>query len=77
MKPKEVNIVPIRVKVINETDSGRNTEYHDNYTGEDMTRVQFVRKIKNGYYKNYHIRIIDGIETPCSNPDGSENNNLG
>ena len=66
-----------RVKVTNENNSGRNQEFHDNYTGNDMTRKQFVEKIKNGEYQNYHIRKINGVDTPVSNPDNSENNNLG
>lgn len=65
-----------RVTVIQESDSGRNERFHDNYTGEDMTRKQFVDKINKGGYPNYHTRIINDVETPVSNPDGSENNNL-
>lgn len=42
-----------------------------------MNRVQFVREIDKGNYSNYHIRNINGISTPVSNPDGSINNNLG
>ncbi len=42
-----------------------------------MTRPQFVRAIEAGNYPNYHIREIDGIKTPASNPDQSERNNLG
>jgi hypothetical protein len=42
-----------------------------------MTRPQFVREIEKGEYPDYHIRKIDGIKIPCSNPDKSENNNLG
>lgn len=66
-----------RVTVTNQTSSGRNTKFHDNHTGKDMTRSQFVNQIKQGNYDNYHIRTINGIETPVSNPDNSSNNNLG
>ena len=66
-----------RVTVTNQTSSGRNTKFHDNYTGKDMTRSQFVNQINQGNYDNYHIRTINGIETPVSNPDNSSNNNLG
>lgn len=41
-----------------------------------MSRSQFVQKIKQGNYPNYHIRKVNGIDTPVSNPDKSENNNL-
>ncbi|MGN2371852.1 hypothetical protein ACTFJW_17720 [Clostridium cagae] len=63
-----------RITVTNQTDTGRNTTFHDNYTGQDMTRNQFVKSINNG---NYHVRVIGGIETPVSNPDITRNNNLG
>lgn len=69
--------MPKRIKVTQETDSGRNTNFHDNFTGKDMTRTELVNQIKQGNYKNYHIRIINDIETPVSNPDNKHNNNLG
>ena len=65
-----------RVKVTSESGSGRNQKFHDNYNGADMTRPQFVRKIEGGDYENYHVRNINGIKTPVSNPDGTKNNNL-
>jgi hypothetical protein len=65
-----------RVKVTQESDSGRNQQFHDYYTNVDMTRKQFVNKIKAGEYPNYHIRKINRVETPVSNPDNSEANNL-
>lgn len=69
--------MPKRVKVTQESDTGRNERFHDNFTGNDMTRNQFVNEIKRGSYDNYHIRNINGVDTPVSNPDGSRNNNLG
>lgn len=66
-----------RITVINETDTGRNQEFRDNVTGRTMSRPDFVRRIEAGEYPNYHVRIIDGVSTPASNPDGSEGNNLG
>lgn len=65
-----------RVTVTSETDTGRNTRFHDNYNGADMTRPQFVREIDQRNYPKYHVRNINGVATPCSNPDGSTNNNL-
>jgi hypothetical protein len=66
------------VRVTRETDTGRNTNFKDIKTGRAMTREQFVKKIENGSYQNdYHIRKINNVKTPCSNPDKSENNNLG
>ena len=65
-----------RVTVTKETDTGRNTQFHDNRTGEDMTRPEFVRKIEQDQYSDYHVRKINGVKTPVSNPDDKKNNNL-
>lgn len=65
-----------RVTVIKENDSGRNQRFHDNRTGQDMSRTEFVRQIEQGNYQNYHVRKINGVKTPVSNPDQSQNNNL-
>lgn len=69
--------MPKRVTVTQERNSGRNERFHDNFTGADMTRNQFNREIERGTYPKYHIREINGEKTPVSNPDNSENNNLG
>ena len=68
--------MPKRVTVTEESDTGRNTRFHDNRTGADMTRTQFVREIERGNYDRYHVREINGVKTPVSNPDRSTNNNL-
>jgi len=65
-----------RVTVTNESGSGRNLKFHDNYTGKDMSRAEFAKEIKNGNYDNYHVRKINSLDTPVSNPDGKEGNNL-
>jgi len=65
-----------RVTVTNESDSGRNLKFHDNYTGKDMSRAEFVREIEQDNYENYHIRKINCVKTPVSNPDDKESNNL-
>ncbi len=65
-----------RVTVTQETDTGRNTRFHDNVTGNNMTRSQFVKSIQNGKYNDYYVRDINGVPTPCSKPDSSKNNNL-
>lgn len=69
--------MPKRVTVTQENSTGRNERFHDNFTGQDMTRNQFVNAINNGNYGNYHIRNINGVSTPVSNPDSTRNNNLG
>lgn len=65
-----------RVTVTQESESGRNERFHDNRTGADMTRAQFVRQIEQGNYANYHVRKSNDVKTPVSNPDDSEGNNL-
>ena len=69
--------MPPRITVTRESDTGRNERFHDNFTGVDMTRKQFVRQINQGNYENYHVRNINGVPTPVSNPDRNRNNNLG
>lgn len=64
------------VVVTNESDSGRNQNFHDNKSGKDMTRARFVKEIEQGNYDDYHVRVVNGIKTPVSNPDGKEGNNL-
>lgn len=66
-----------RISVIGENDTGRNGKFRDNINGREMTRSQFVKEIEDGRYENYHIRLINNIKTPTSNPDKSTNNNLG
>ena len=69
--------MPKRIKVTQESETGRNTKFHDNFTGSDMTRTQFVKQIKNGNYENYTVKKINGLDTPVSKPDKSKDNNLG
>ncbi len=69
--------MPKRITVTNETDSGRNQRFRDNYTDDEMSRAELVRRIEQGQYDNYHVREVNGVKTPVSNPDQSENNNLG
>jgi len=66
-----------RVTVTQENESGRNIRFHDNRSGADMTSPQFVREIKRGNYEGYHVRKINGVDTPVSNPNRSEGDNLG
>ena len=65
-----------RITVIKESDTGRNQKFKDNSTGEEMSRAKFVKEIQAGNYPNYHIREINDVKTPVSNPDASKNNNL-
>lgn len=65
------------VKVTAESPTGRNQRFHDDKGHQSMTRAEFVREIKAGHYPSYHVRNINGVDTPVSNPDGSDRNNLG
>ena len=69
--------MPKRIKVTQENKTGRNTKFHDNFTGANMTRAQFVKQIKNGNYENYTVKKINGLDTPVSKPDKTKDNNLG
>lgn len=66
-----------RIGVTTENSTGRNTGFVDRRTGQEMTRPELVSNIRNGLYPNYHVRVINGVETPVSNPDGKPGNNLG
>lgn len=67
-----------KVRVTRESENGRNEAFQDTETGRYMTRDDFVRAINHGSYENeYHVRKINGIDTPVSNPDKNKNNNLG
>ncbi len=66
-----------RVSVNRESETGRNLTFHDNKTGRNMNRGQFVKSIERGNYPDYYVRNINGLDTPCSKPDKSKNNNLG
>ena len=64
------------VVVTSESDSGRNQKFHDNKSGKNMTRVEFVKQIEQGKFNDYHVRKINRLKTPVSNPDNKEGNNL-
>lgn len=64
------------VIVTKENESGRNLNFYDNKSGKNMTRAEFVLEIKKGNFGDYHIRVINHLKTPVSNPDGKESNNL-
>lgn len=64
------------VRTTDETPSGRNIKFVNTGTGETMSRAEFVRRIENGHYPDYHIRNVNGVKTPASNPDRRPGNNL-
>ena len=68
--------MPARIKVISESSTWRNLSFFDNYKKQEMTRATFVKQIQMWNYPNFHIREINWIKTPVSNPDNSVKNNL-
>ena len=64
------------VVVTSEDDFGRYQKFHDNKSVKNMTRVEFVKQIEQGKFDDYHVRKVNGLKTPVSNPDRSEGNNL-
>lgn len=67
------------VITIAENSTGRNTKFKDTSNNRTFSREDFVSKIENTnskYHDIYHIRKINGIKTPASNPDTSSKNNL-
>jgi hypothetical protein len=64
------------IQVTRETETGRNAQFRDPTTGRRMSRAEFVERIERGTYTGYHVRVINGVKTPASNPDRSEGNNL-
>jgi hypothetical protein len=64
------------VKTTSENETGRNVRFRDEGRHVSMTRGEFVSRIEGGGYPDYHIRIINGVKTPVSNPDRRISNNL-
>lgn len=50
-----------RVSVTKESQTGRNEQFIDNITGEKMSRVKFVHKIKHGEYKDYYTKKLTDL----------------
>jgi len=66
-----------RVSVLAESSTGRNLKFKDNHNKNIMSRSKFVEEIEKGNYDDYHIRVINKIKTPASNPDETKKDNLG
>lgn len=63
-----------KIQVVSESETGRNERF---LVGKKtMSREKLVSSIENGNHPDYHVRNIDGVKTPASNPDSSKNNNL-
>jgi len=66
-----------RISVIKESSTGRNILFKDIQTKHIMLGKIIADKILKGEYSGYHIRNINGVPTPVSNPDHIRTNNLG
>lgn len=64
-----------KIKASKEDVSGRNTHFSVG-NRKNVTRVQVVKEIKNGQHPGYHVRKINNVLTPVSNPDKNANNNI-
>lgn len=65
----------LNIKVTRENSTGRNVGFKVN--GSYMNRAQAVRTIESNPNGGYHIRNINGVKTPVSNPSKNHRNNLG
>ncbi|NQZ28794.1 MAG: hypothetical protein HRT98_00180 [Mycoplasmatales bacterium] len=65
----------LNIKVTSHSNTGRNT--HFNVNGNSYTRAQTANIIKRTPNSGYHVRKINGLNTPVSNPDRTRKNNLG
>ncbi|MCR8547190.1 DUF3892 domain-containing protein [Salipiger sp. P9] len=66
-----------RITVTRESESGLNTHFNVPGQGE-ITRGRLADQIERGQHPDYHVqKLPDGRRIPRSNPNGSENDNLG
>lgn len=65
------------VIVIAETAGGRNVRFWDTKLNTELSRREFVQKIKAGLYPNYKVATLKGVDTPLSKPNKTKKDNLG
>ena len=65
-----------KITVTSESDSGRNLRF-DTPLGSNVSRQKVVQEIRAGHHEGYHVRVINRLATPVSNPNGSSKDNLG
>ena len=64
------------VIVLKESEKGRNEVFFDLIKNTVLSREEFVASIESGDYPAYSVKIINGLLTPVSKPDGRKTNNL-
>ena len=65
-----------RITVTSESGTGRNLCF-DAPIGENVSRQRMAQEIRAGQHDGYHVRVINGLATPVSNPNRSSKDNLG
>ena len=65
------------VIVLKEDAKGRNEIYYDTVKQQLLTATEFIAFIESGKYPEYAVKMVHGVPTPVSNPDGRKVNNLG
>lgn len=66
------------LEVAKESETGLNTRFQDNNTGENISRSEAVKRVEAGKHPDFHTRKLDdGRKIVASNPDGRKDNNLG
>lgn len=66
-----------RIVVTKESSTGRNLKFKLPGRSEEVSRAQLVKEIRTGKHPDHHVRVINGVSTPVSNPNGSKDDNLG
>lgn len=64
------------VVVLKEDKNGHNVLFFDLVKNIMLSREEFVTAIESDNYPAYTVKMIKGLPTPVSNPDGRETNNL-
>jgi hypothetical protein len=65
------------VIVLVQEKKGRNVLFFDTVKRKILDASQFVALIEAGQYRGYAVKMVNGVPTPVSNPDGRGTNNLG
>ena len=65
------------LRVIEESESGRNTRFLNEITGQELTAAEAIGAAKNGQFPEYDVIMCNGEETLRSKADGATANNLG
>ena len=65
-----------KIVVTGESPTGRNLRFDVPGQG-NLSRQRLVQEIRAGEHPDYHVRVINGLPTPVSNPNGRESDNLG